>query len=214
MICLLTGEFLNTNDAKWRRYSCPLKSIHDECLDSESLQKRSASLETSPMIGLRLGSKTAQLAAKSFWNMDMFKDSLQKIAEYAAIESSSLGSSIESLSDENEEGFHNSSTEEEFTLSPIAPHLIDLPLSLTPQSAPSTPTQSPQLPLKRSKSACVERRTSSEKRRVISRKISPAAYTPDKAAAVRFQLAGSDLSLQNASQRNGSTSTDDGYYER
>ena len=169
------------------------------------------------MIGLRLGSKTAQLAAKSFWNMDMYNDSLQKIAEYAAIESSSLGSSIESLSDENEEGMHNSSTEEEFTLSPIAPHLMDLPFSLTPQSAPTTPTQSPQLSLKRSKSACVERKTSTEKKKVILRKISPATYTPDKEAKVRFQLAGSELSLKNEhtdSQSNSSTSTDDGYYER
>ena len=36
--------------------------------------------------GIPLGSLTAQEAAKSFWNMDMLQQRLEKIAEYASLE--------------------------------------------------------------------------------------------------------------------------------
>ncbi len=185
-----------------------MRPLDDLTEGDHSKTIRSASLETSPNIGIRLGSKVAKQAAKSFWNMDMLHESLQKIAQFAATESSSLGSSIESV-DKEEEDPLVSSTEEYMCLSPIAPHLMDLPFSLTSRSAPSTPTQSPQLALKRSKSACTERKTE-KKAAMIPRKISPAALTPRTAAKVRFYLSGSQLSLQGEQEHNP---YDDGFYE-
>ena len=45
--------------------------------------------------GIPLGSLTAQAAAKPFWGKEMLQERIQEIAEYAALETSSLGSSIE-----------------------------------------------------------------------------------------------------------------------
>lgn len=42
--------------------------------------------------GIPLGTPAAQAAAKSFWNMDMLKQSLEKMAQYATEEGTPLGS--------------------------------------------------------------------------------------------------------------------------
>ena len=179
----------------------------DEC----PISSRSASLETSPMSAIRLGSKVAKQAAKSFWNMDMLQESLKKIKQYAVIESSSLGSSIESEDESDEDGALNRSTEDCQCLFPIAPHLMSLPFSLTPRSAPSSPTQSPTISLKRSHSEYAERKTE-KKTSTIPRKITPAHMSPETAATVRFHLSGSCHSL-NGEQNVPKNLKDDGFYE-
>ncbi|XP_064405182.1 uncharacterized protein LOC135350350 [Halichondria panicea] len=195
-------------DQQVRRHSYPMRPPGELPESDHPKAIRSASLEPSPTIGIRLGSKVAKQAAKSFWNMDMLHESLQKIAQFAAIESSSLGSSIQSVDEEQEDPLV-SSTEECMCFSPIAPHLMYLPFSLTSRSAPSTPTQSPLLALKRPKSACTERKME-RKDSTIPRKITPASLTPRTAAKVRFHLSGSQLSLQGEQEHNP---YDDGFYE-
>ena len=58
---------------------------------------KSKSWSNSPRLshGIPLGSLMAQEAAKSFWTTDMLQERIQKITEYAALETSSLGSSID-----------------------------------------------------------------------------------------------------------------------
>ena len=58
--------------------------------------KKSKSWACSPTCnGIPLGSLTAQAAARPFWGKDMLQERIQEIAEYAALETSSLGSSID-----------------------------------------------------------------------------------------------------------------------
>lgn len=58
-------------------------------------KSKSWSCTRSACEGIPLGSLTAQAAAKPFWGKEMLKERIQEIAEYAALETSSLGSSIE-----------------------------------------------------------------------------------------------------------------------
>lgn len=64
------------------------------------------SLNSSPTVkfkhGIPLGSLTAQLASKCFWNQDMLKKSMEQIAQCAVQEVSCIGSSVESLQDSEE----------------------------------------------------------------------------------------------------------------
>lgn len=200
-----------------RRHSYPIRP--QELLPSESTEKaeppRSASLEASPVTGIRLGSKIAKQAAKSFWNMDMLEKSLLKMKEYAAIESSSLGSSIVSVSEDEEETDPlEKSTEDCKCLFPIVPHLMDLPFSLTTLSAPSSRTQSPKIALKRSHSEYAERKTE-KKTLTIPRKITPTQLTPQTAAKVRFHLSHSDscYSLSDEYDYIQRNPGDDGFHE-
>ncbi len=82
-----------------RRTSCPNTEVGD--LVCKPRKKR---LNSTPnfQIGIPLGSQTAQLASKSFWNTQMLQTSMEKIAQCAARESSSSSSleSIESIEDE------------------------------------------------------------------------------------------------------------------
>ncbi len=195
-----------------RRHSYPVRpqeltGQNDE--DDSPKPNRSASLETSPLTAIRLGSKVAKQAAKSFWNMDMLHESLQKIKQYAAIESSSLGSSIESDNEEDDDPLMVS-TEECKCLFPIAPHLMSLPFSLTSCSEPSSPTQSPKIALKRPHSAYAERKIE-KKISTIQRKISPSALTPTTAVKVRFHLFGSEHSLDG--EQKCILRKDDGFHE-
>lgn len=88
--------------------------------------------------GIPLGSLTAQEAAKSFWNMDMLHQRLQKITECAAQETSSLGSSLESF---------------DLQLPEDEPIIMKLDDSTVPRSAPSSPRLNPQVTYTRSHSA-------------------------------------------------------------
>ncbi len=58
-------------------------------------KSKSWSCTPHPREGIPLGSLTAQAAAKPFWGKEMLQERIQEIAEYAALETSSLGSSIE-----------------------------------------------------------------------------------------------------------------------
>ena len=58
-------------------------------------KSKSWSCSPYPREGIPLGSLTAQAAAKPFWGKEMLQERIQEIAEYAALETSSLGSSIE-----------------------------------------------------------------------------------------------------------------------
>ena len=58
-------------------------------------KSKSWSCASRPYEGIPLGSLTAQAAAKPFWGKEMLQERIQEIAEYAALETSSLGSSIE-----------------------------------------------------------------------------------------------------------------------
>ena len=58
-------------------------------------KSKSWSCSPRPREGIPLGSLTAQAAAKPFWGKEMLQERIQEIAEYAALETSSLGSSIE-----------------------------------------------------------------------------------------------------------------------
>ena len=68
---------------------------------------KTQSLNNSPKIlcksGIPLGSLTAQLASKSFWNEGMLKSSLEKIAYTAAQESPYSASSLDSLQESETE---------------------------------------------------------------------------------------------------------------
>lgn len=85
-----------------RRVSCPITEQENE--ESPRLQ-RTQRLNSTPTFnsGIPLGSLTAQLASKSFWSPEMLMKSMEEIAQCAAQESSSLGSSLESVqsSDDN-----------------------------------------------------------------------------------------------------------------
>ena len=82
-----------------RRTSYPRPSSGDN--DSCHPKPRKHRLHSTPNFydGIPLGTQTAQLASKCFWNKQMLQTSMEKIAQCAAKESSSLGSSLESLED-------------------------------------------------------------------------------------------------------------------
>lgn len=197
----------------------------------ERVRKRSSSLSNSPYrpSGIPLGSKAAQEAAKSFWNMDMLQVSLQKIVKYAANDQSSgLGSSLDSVDVQIDEPTADQEQEDQFVgVSPIAPYLKHLPLSLTSRSAPNSPTHSPPMSIQRSRSACSEspsKQTSVNNSRNVSRKTSP-YLSPRSLKRVHFELSqrlestsaphlsvvGERLNLVPRLSRN--SSHDDGYHD-
>lgn len=77
--------------------------------------------------GIRLGTPLAREAAKSFWSMDMFKTSLNRMAFYADCENHSEGSLVSADS-----GYHSRAPSERAT-----PTIPQLPILTT--SAPSSP---------------------------------------------------------------------------
>lgn len=83
--------------------------------------------------GIPLGSLTAQAAAKPFWGKEMLQERIQEIAEFAALETSSLGSSIED----------NLSTTVEDLEEPDVPSFAvgDASRDMFSKSAPVTPRQ-------------------------------------------------------------------------
>ncbi len=85
-----------------RRTSFPNTEVGDSV--GKPRQKRLNSMPNF-QIGIPLGSQTAQLASKSFWNPQMLQTSMEKIAQCAARESSSLGSSLESIDSIEDEEF-------------------------------------------------------------------------------------------------------------
>ena len=104
----------NTDDSSFQERSDNLEIARFENLEVSQIQRRSLndlpvskyshlalkkskSWSCSPRncSGIPLGSLTAQAAAKPFWGKDMLQERIQEIAEYAALETSSLGSSID-----------------------------------------------------------------------------------------------------------------------
>lgn len=134
-------------------------------------RKRSSSVSETPYKygGIPLGSRVAQEAAKSFWNMDMFQQSLNKIVMYAADGSSGLGSSLESVDMQASNnltpppdngdltqpsvGVDTEKENQSIVFSPVAPHLRNFPLAMISCSAPTSPTQ-PRYSIHRSQSDC------------------------------------------------------------
>ena len=127
-----------------RRGSCPLQlpkpEFETEATRSQTKFQRTTSLDeppcTSQRYGILLGTAAAKEAAKSFWNMDMLQQSLEKIVHYTIQERyspslDSLGSSIDS-DDVQSPPAHRS---------PQPPPHIHLPP--LPVSAPSSPLASP-----------------------------------------------------------------------
>ena len=222
-----------------RRHSYPLKTEHSESTGDEEesdddsevrVRKRSSSLSNSPYrpSGMPLGSKAAQEAAKSFWNMDMLQESLQKIVQYAANDQSSgLGSSLASVDVQIDESAVEDQENPFVGVSPIAPHLKNLPLSLSSCSAPTSPRLSPPLSIQRSRSACSEspsKQTSANTSRNVSRKTSPylspaslkrvhfeLSQKLDSASAPHLSVVGERIHLAPRLSRNGSH--DDGFHD-
>ena len=95
---------LNTLHSLDRRTSCPNTQTTK---DTSACQPRINRLNSTPNFrsGIPLGSQTAQLASKSFWNPQMLQTSMEKIAQCAARESSSLVSSMESIDSSDDETF-------------------------------------------------------------------------------------------------------------
>lgn len=80
-----------------RRASCP--GAREQSGNSHIPLRATKSLNNSPRLGIPLGTMTAQMASKSFWNPDMLKRNMEQIAQTAVREASCLGSSLESLHD-------------------------------------------------------------------------------------------------------------------
>ena len=158
--------------------------------------------------GIPLGSLTAQEAAKSFWNMDMLHQRLQKITECAAQETSSLGSSLESFDLQSPEDTGNE---------PLSMKLEDE--TNIPRSAPSSPRLSPQVTYTRSHSA--EQRLTSN---LLNTRPRPAVLTPpflspgatrrlghSSTAHPNFVVTGRRINL--SPKASDSSLSDDGYYD-
>lgn len=75
-----------------RRVSCPIK-------EQENGDRPLSRQNSTPHFdrGIPLGTLTAQLASRGFWSSEMLMKSMEEIAQCAARESPSLGSSLESL---------------------------------------------------------------------------------------------------------------------
>lgn len=97
------------DDISDRRASCPNTDTEEQTHTRQHHPplRATKSLNSSPTVrfklGIPLGSLTAQLASKSFWNTDMLKTSMEQIAQCAVQEVSCLGSSLESLHNSDEE---------------------------------------------------------------------------------------------------------------
>ena len=89
-----------------RCVSCPITDDEEGKKHHHAPLRYTRSLNSSPRPNLRdgipLGSLTARVASRSFWNPDMLKRSMDEIVQCAAKEVSCLGSSVESL--HNSEG--------------------------------------------------------------------------------------------------------------
>lgn len=100
-------------------------------LTEQCEQLASDSPSTSQCYGIPLGTPAAKEAAKSFWNMEMLQESLEKIVHYSVQEGDNL--SLDSL---------GSSIDSADVQTPPIPLSPSLPLRL---SAPSTPSMGREL---------------------------------------------------------------------
>lgn len=100
------SKLQSLDDLSDRRGSCPTTDPQEQVRTRQQhlALRATKSLNSSPTVkfklGIPLGSLTAQLASKGFWNTDMLKSSMEQIAQCAVQEVSCLGSSLESLQDE------------------------------------------------------------------------------------------------------------------
>ena len=179
-------------------------------------KSKSWSCSPRPREGIPLGSLTAQAAAKPFWGKEMLQERIQEIAEYAALETSSLGSSIED----------NLSTVEDLEERDIPSFAVgDDSRDMVSKSAPATPReQSPAV--YRAKSAHHgengETRHTTKSRTPNSANTSPTMGTRTvKSAPGSARLTKSAVDLLSVegkrmqlSPRNSNPIRDDGFHEK
>ena len=91
----MSAKLSYTNEATEQSRSC--NELHRVRGNPHLPLTKSKSWSCTPRTyeGIPLGSLTAQAAAKPFWSKEMLQERIQEIAEYAALETSSVGSSIE-----------------------------------------------------------------------------------------------------------------------
>lgn len=86
-----------------------LPNTETEERENQTPLRQTRSLNSSPKStfreGIPLGSLTARLASKSFWNSEMLKTSMEQISQCAIQEVSCLGSSVESFKDSEDEDY-------------------------------------------------------------------------------------------------------------
>ena len=176
--------------------------------------KKSKSWACSPTSsGIPLGSLTAQAAAKPFWGKDMLQERIQEIAEYAALETSSLGSSIEdNISTTELEDLEECDEIPTFNISNDSDELV------SSQSIPAVPRHhSPRV----ARSQSVQQLPENSRRRVVkSLPPSPRSGSRAKSAGASRVLITSmeNLSIEgrrmSLSPRNSNRTQDDGFHEK
>ena len=180
-------------------------------------KSKSWSCSPRPREGIPLGSLTAQAAAKPFWGKEMLQERIQEIAEYAALETSSLGSSIED---------NLSTTVEDLEERDIPSFAVsDDSRDMVSKSAPATPReQSPAV--YRAKSAHLEENDKTQ-HTIKSRspnsantsptmgtrtvKSAPGSARLTKSAVELLSIEGKRMQL---SPRNSNPIRDDGFHEK
>ena len=159
--------------------------------------------------GIPLGSLTAQAAAKPFWGKEMLQERIQEIAEYAALETSSLGSSIED---------NLSTTVEDLEERDIPSFAISDEASrdVVSKSAPVTPRQQSPVVLHSQSAQFTENSTKHMEKSRTRKSLSHAMDTRTvKSATARLTRSATDLSIEGKrmqlSPRN--PIRDDGFHE-
>ena len=120
MIMMFFFAFVGDDDMETN----PLQRVRSRSRSLSESEERQ--LPTMTVDGMRLGTPVAREAAKSFWSMDMFKTSLNRMAFYADCENHSTEESIGST----DSGFQSRGPSARST--PTVPQI-------TATSAPSTP---------------------------------------------------------------------------
>lgn len=185
-------------------------------------KSKSWSCSPRPCNGIPLGSLTAQAAAKPFWGKDMLQERIQEIAELAALETSSLGSSIEDnistaeledLEECEEIPTFNISKEDELVSSsstPAVPRHADSPspVALRSQSAQQIQRGGPVEAVGKKKEMSISAPSSRSEARTKSA-TSRLTHCNDKMASLSVEGKKIELSL-----RFSSPSRDDGFHEK